>query len=128
MPLAPNWLLLISIPAQDVCLKWTNIVHSDGIIVFSDNKYTLETIQGRKIRLIQEINSLLLSIETMRKSCIFQWILAHVDTEGNELADSLSNEARIIKLVPLSTMVFDANVVTKQKLCTNPGEKFLLPE
>ncbi|GFV33085.1 RNase H domain-containing protein [Trichonephila clavipes] len=64
----------------------------------------------------------------MGKSYILQWILVHIDIEGEQLADSLAKETRIIEPVPLSTTVFDANAVAKQKLCTKPRKKCCLPE
>ena len=90
-------------------LAWTNIAHSEGVIVFSNCRYALEVIQGGKTRVTQEINYLLLSTETTGKSCNLQWIPVHVDIEGNELTDSLANKARTIEPISLSIAVFDAN-------------------
>ena len=42
--------------------------------------------------------------------------LSLVDIEGNVLVDSLANAARTNEPVPLSTTVFDAHAVIKQKL------------
>ncbi|GFT81832.1 RNase H domain-containing protein [Trichonephila clavipes] len=63
--------------------------------------------------LTQEINSLLFSIGTLGKSCTLQWIPAHVDIEGNEMADSLANEPRTLEPVTSSVMVFDANAYAR---------------
>ncbi|GFY17937.1 RNase H domain-containing protein [Trichonephila clavipes] len=57
-----------------------------------------------------------------------KWIPAHVDIEGNDMADSLANEARTLEPVTSATKVFDANVAAKQKLCSNPRKKLSLPE
>ena len=49
----------------------------------------------------------------------------YVDIKRNKQADSLANEARKIEPIPLSTTVFDANVITKSEaLCKSP-EKIL---
>ena len=109
-------------------LAWTNTAHSEGIIIFSDCRSALEAIQGGKTKLTQEINSHLLFNEAIRKSCILQWIPANLDTERNKLVAYHANEARKVEPVPLSTTVFDANAVAKQKLCANPLRKFSLPE
>ncbi|GFU40736.1 RNase H domain-containing protein [Trichonephila clavipes] len=53
---------------------------------------------------------------------------AHVDIEGNEMADSLANEARTLEPLTSSTTIVDANAVAKQKLCSNPRKKISLPE
>ena len=45
-----------------------------------------KAILGGKTRLTKKINSLLLSIKAIGKSCTLQWIPNHVDIEGNELA------------------------------------------
>ncbi|GFS76533.1 RNase H domain-containing protein [Trichonephila clavipes] len=62
------------------------------------------------------------------KSCTLQWIPAHVDVEGIEMADFLASEARTLEPLTSSTMVFDAKAVAKQKLCSNPIKKLSLPE
>ncbi|GFW48475.1 RNase H domain-containing protein [Trichonephila clavipes] len=56
---------------------WTNIANSDGIIVLWDCRFAREAIKEGKMGLSQEINSLLFFL---------QWIPAHVDMEGNEMA------------------------------------------
>ncbi|GFS74679.1 hypothetical protein TNCV_3978131 [Trichonephila clavipes] len=58
--------------------------------------------------------SLALALSTM------QWNPAHVDIEGNDMADSLANEALTLEPITSSTTIFDANTVAKQKLCSNP--------
>ncbi|PRD29996.1 UNVERIFIED_CONTAM: hypothetical protein NCL1_27742 [Trichonephila clavipes] len=107
--------------ALDIYLTRTNIADSDGIIVLSDCRSALEAIKEGKMGLTQEINSLLFSIGALGKSCILQGIPAYVDIEGSEMADSLE---------PLTsyTMVFDANAVAKQKLCSNPRKNLSLSE
>ena len=51
-------------------------------------------------RLIQKVNSLLLSIEVMRKFCTLQWIPLYVDIERNKLAGFLANETKKTEPVP----------------------------
>ncbi|GFS89205.1 hypothetical protein TNCV_1259411 [Trichonephila clavipes] len=48
------------------------------------------------------------------KLCTLQWIPAHIDIEGNEMADSLANETRPLEPLTLSTTVFDANAVANK--------------
>ncbi|GFV66118.1 RNase H domain-containing protein [Trichonephila clavipes] len=52
----------------------------------------------------------------------------HVDIKGNEMVDFFANEARTLEPLTSSTMVFDANVVAKSKLCSNRRKKLSLPE
>ncbi|GFT63763.1 hypothetical protein TNCV_423811 [Trichonephila clavipes] len=59
----------------------------------TDCKSALETMKEGKMGPTHEINSLLFSIGAFGKSCNFQWIPAHVDIQGNEMTDSLANEA-----------------------------------
>ncbi|GFT39261.1 RNase H domain-containing protein [Trichonephila clavipes] len=110
--------------ALDIYLTRTNIDNSDGIIVLSDCKSALEVIKEGKMGLTQEINSFLFSIGALGKSCTLQCIPAHLDIEGNEMADSFANEARTIEPVTSSTTVFDANAVANQ----NARKKLSLPE
>ncbi|GFY27544.1 RNase H domain-containing protein [Trichonephila clavipes] len=98
--------------ALDIYLTGTSIADSDGIIVLSNCRSALEVTQ--------EINSLLFSIGALGKSCTLQWIPAHVDIEGNEMANSFGNEARTLEPVTSFTTVSDANALAKQKLCSNP--------
>ncbi|GFV94294.1 hypothetical protein TNCV_2267481 [Trichonephila clavipes] len=48
------------------------------------------------------------------KSCTLQWIPAPVDIEGNEMADSLANQARTLESLTSSTTVFDANALANK--------------
>ncbi|GFX78711.1 hypothetical protein TNCV_31511 [Trichonephila clavipes] len=74
--------------------------------------------------LTEEINSLLFSIGALGKSSTLQWIPAYVDIEGNEMTDSLANEARILEpLTSSSTTVFDDKVVAKRKSSAQTQDK-----
>ncbi|GFS98443.1 RNase H domain-containing protein [Trichonephila clavipes] len=101
--LIPIWTVL------DIHLTRTNIANSDGIIVLSDCRSALEALKEGKMGLSHEINSLLFSIGALGKSCTLQWIPAHVYIEGNEMTDSLANEAETLEPLTSSTKVFDAN-------------------
>ncbi|GFV57166.1 RNase H domain-containing protein [Trichonephila clavipes] len=83
----------------DIYLTWTNIANSGGIIVLLGYRSALEVIKEGKMGLTQEINSLPFSIGALGKSCTLQWISVHAVIEGNEMADSLANEARTLESV-----------------------------
>ncbi|GFU86273.1 RNase H domain-containing protein [Trichonephila clavipes] len=71
--------------ALDIYRTWTNIANSDGIIALLDCRSAFEAIKEGKMGLIQEINSLPISIDALGKPCTLQWIPVHVDIEGNEM-------------------------------------------
>ncbi|PRD29685.1 UNVERIFIED_CONTAM: hypothetical protein NCL1_28619 [Trichonephila clavipes] len=115
--------------ALDIYLTWTNIANSNGNIVLSDCRSAFEAIKEGKMRLTQEINSLLFSIGALGKSCTLQWIPAHVDIEGNKMAlISLPMKPELLEPLTSSAMVFDTNTVAKQKLCSDPRKNLSLPE
>ncbi|GFS99587.1 RNase H domain-containing protein [Trichonephila clavipes] len=121
-----KWELVAIRTALDIQLTRENIANSDGIIVLSDSRSALEAIKEGKIRLTQEINSLLFSIGASGKSCTLQWIPAHVDIEGNEMAPiSLPMKPEHFEPLTLSTTIFDVNAVAKQKLHSNPRKKII---
>ncbi|GFU38064.1 RNase H domain-containing protein [Trichonephila clavipes] len=65
--------------------------------------------------------------EQQKKSCILQWIPAHVNIEGNECADSLAKEARSIEHTG-TTIRLDANAVAKHRIMNNTFKKPLVTE
>ena len=60
-----------------------------GGLIFSDSISALEAIQKGETNSSQDINSLFRQII---KPCMFQWIPAHVDIEGNERGDIPAKE------------------------------------
>ncbi|GFX52258.1 RNase H domain-containing protein [Trichonephila clavipes] len=63
-----------------------------------------------------------------RKSCILQWIPAHVNIEGNECADSLAKEARDIEHKCTTITLDDANAVAKHRIMNHTFKKPLVTE
>ncbi|GFU14349.1 RNase H domain-containing protein [Trichonephila clavipes] len=68
------------------------------------------------------------SCTTKRKSCILQWITAHVNIEGNECADSLAKEARDIEHKCTTITLDDANAVAKHRIMNHTFKKPLVTE
>ncbi|GFV55910.1 RNase H domain-containing protein [Trichonephila clavipes] len=73
------------------------LLPDEGLVIFSDSKSAIETIRNGETNISCDIITLLEQLHNKRKSCILQWIPAHVNIEGNECADSLAKEARDIE-------------------------------
>ncbi|GFW83003.1 RNase H domain-containing protein [Trichonephila clavipes] len=72
---------------------------TEGLVIFSDSKSAIEAIRNGETNISCDIITLLEQLHCKRKSCILQWIPAHVNIEGNECADlSLSQCASPKKL------------------------------
>ncbi|GFV93965.1 RNase H domain-containing protein [Trichonephila clavipes] len=69
---------------------------TEGLAIFSDSRAALEAIIKEDTNIASAINVLLESLHCRGKSCLLQWIPAHVNIEGNECADSLAKEGRLI--------------------------------
>ncbi|GFV45791.1 probable RNA-directed DNA polymerase from transposon BS [Trichonephila clavipes] len=69
---------------------------TEGLVIFSYSKSAIEAIRNRETNISCDIITLLEQLHSKRKSCILQWIPAHVNIEGNECVDSLTKEARDI--------------------------------
>ncbi|GFW14586.1 RNase H domain-containing protein [Trichonephila clavipes] len=67
-------------------------------------------------------------LHNKRKSCILQWIPAHVNMEGNECADSLAKEARDIEHKCTTITLDDANAVAKHRIMNHTFKKPLVTE
>ncbi|UYV82634.1 hypothetical protein LAZ67_22000283 [Cordylochernes scorpioides] len=102
--------------ALDVCLNQPFLHQTEGIIIYSDSRSSLEAIQKGNTRITQKIHSLLTQLETLEKNCILQWIPAHVGIEGNEMADELAKEARKLSQRKEQMSVFDADALAKYKI------------
>ncbi|GFT33095.1 uncharacterized protein K02A2.6 [Trichonephila clavipes] len=73
--------------------EWATIAECKYI----DSKSAIEAIRNGETNISCDIITLLEQLHSKRKSCILQWIPAHVNIEGNECADSLAKEARDIE-------------------------------
>ncbi|GFX40793.1 RNase H domain-containing protein [Trichonephila clavipes] len=62
---------------------------TEGLVIFSDSKSAIEAIRNGETNISCDIITLLEQLHNKRKSCILQWIPAHVNIEGNEYADKL---------------------------------------
>ena len=101
---------------------------AEGLVVFSDSKSALEAIRNGETNITSTINNLLDRMHCKGKSCVLQWIPAHVDIEGNECADALAKEARNLHQ-PLSTITLaDANAVARCRLLNQPSKKPLITD
>ncbi|GFX76918.1 hypothetical protein TNCV_2257811 [Trichonephila clavipes] len=95
-----------------------HITHLPGCYRHSSDEVGLQLKDGHLVH--QTLRMTRTRLIALGKSCTLQWIPAHVDIEGSEMADSSDNEARALEPIPSSTTVFDANAVAKQKLCSKP--------
>ncbi len=90
-----------------------NIAH------FSDSKSALEAIRNGETNITSEIIVLLERFHSKGKSCVLQWIPAHVNIEGNECADSLAKEARELDQKCIIITLADANAVASHRIMTH---------
>ncbi|GFW39255.1 RNase H domain-containing protein [Trichonephila clavipes] len=67
-------------------------------------------------------------LHNKRKSCILQWIPAHVNIEGNECADCLAKEARDVEHKCTTITLDDANAVAKHRIMNHTFKKRNLTE
>ncbi|GFX78672.1 RNase H domain-containing protein [Trichonephila clavipes] len=67
---------------------------TEGLAIFSDSRAAVEAIIKGDANITSDINVPLESLHFRAKSCLLQWIPAHVNIEGNECADSLAKEGR----------------------------------
>ncbi|GFX29185.1 RNase H domain-containing protein [Trichonephila clavipes] len=63
---------------------------TEGLVIFSDSKSAIEAIRNGETNISCDIITLLEQLHSKRKSCILQWIPAHVNIKGNECADIAS--------------------------------------
>ncbi|GFX37384.1 RNase H domain-containing protein [Trichonephila clavipes] len=61
---------------------------TEGLVIFSDSKSAIEAIRNGETNISCDIITLLEQLHSKRKSCILQWIPAHVNIEVTEF-DSL---------------------------------------
>ncbi|GFV26284.1 hypothetical protein TNCV_4586231 [Trichonephila clavipes] len=73
------------------------------------SKSAIEAIRNGETNISCDIITVLEQLHSKRKSCILQWITAHVNIEGNECADSLAKEARDIEHKCTTITLDDAN-------------------
>ncbi|GFV68563.1 putative RNA-directed DNA polymerase from transposon X-element [Trichonephila clavipes] len=112
--------VMTNAPCELLAIKETLILYSthlelsgttEGLTIFSDSRVALEAIIKGDTNITSAINVLLESLHCKGKSCLLQWIPAHVNIEGNECADSLAKEGRNDdQLCPTITLA-DANAV-----------------
>ncbi|GFY22951.1 hypothetical protein TNCV_2182121 [Trichonephila clavipes] len=57
---------------------------TEGLVIFSDSKSAIEAIRNGETNISCDIITLLEQLQNKRKSCILQWIPAHVNIEGHE--------------------------------------------
>ncbi|GFY10853.1 RNase H domain-containing protein [Trichonephila clavipes] len=82
-----------------------------GIILLLPD--AIEAIRNGETNISCDSITLLEQLHNKRKSCILQWIPAHVNIEGNECADSLAKEARDIEHKCTTITLDDANAGMK---------------
>ncbi|GFW01444.1 RNase H domain-containing protein [Trichonephila clavipes] len=101
---------------------------TEGLVIFSDSKSAIEAIRNGETNISCDIITLLEQLHNKRKSCILQWIPAHVNIEGNEGADSLAKEARDIEHKCTTITLDDANAVAKHRIMNHTFKKPLVTE
>ncbi|GFW00920.1 reverse transcriptase domain-containing protein [Trichonephila clavipes] len=87
---------------------------------------SVEAIRNGETNISCNISTLLEQLHNKRKSCILQWIPAHVNIVGTECADSLAKEARDIDHKCTTITLDDANAVAKHRIMNHTFEKTLV--
>ncbi|GFU91524.1 RNA-directed DNA polymerase from mobile element jockey [Trichonephila clavipes] len=105
-----------------------HITRIQGLVIFSDSKSAIEAIRNGETNISCDIITLIEQLHSKRKSCILQWIPAHVNFEGNECADSLAKEARDIEHKCTTITLDDANAVAKHRIMNHTFKKPLVTE
>ncbi|GFW45658.1 RNase H domain-containing protein [Trichonephila clavipes] len=59
-------------------------INTEGLVIFSDSKSAIEAIRNGETNISCDIITLLEQLHSKRKSCILQWIPAHVNIEDTE--------------------------------------------
>jgi ribonuclease HI len=103
-------------------------VLTEGLAIFSDSKAALEAIKNGETNVTSAINVLLEELHGNGKSCLLQWIPAHVNIEGNECADSLAKEGRNADQPCTTITLADANAVAKHRLLPHSFKKPLITD
>ncbi|GFU57435.1 RNase H domain-containing protein [Trichonephila clavipes] len=104
------------------------LLPDEGLVIFSDSKSAIEAIRNGETNISCDIITLLEQLHNKRKSCILQWIPAHVNIEGNECADSLAKEARDIEHKCTTITLDEANAVAKHRIMNHTFKKPLVTE
>ncbi|GFT51184.1 RNase H domain-containing protein [Trichonephila clavipes] len=60
------------------------LLPDEGLVIFSDSKSAIEAIRNGETNISCDIITLLEQPHNKRKSCILQWIPAHVNIEGHD--------------------------------------------
>ncbi|GFU50534.1 RNase H domain-containing protein [Trichonephila clavipes] len=125
-------LIASNFTSELIAIKETLILYSThlelsgttkGLAIFSVSRAALEAIIKGDTNITSDINVLLESLHCRGKSCLLQWIPAHVNIEGNECADSLAKEGRNDdQLCPTITLA-DANAVANYRLLPHRYKK-----
>ncbi|GFX05718.1 RNase H domain-containing protein [Trichonephila clavipes] len=97
-----------------------------GIILLLPD--AIEAIRNGETNISCDIITLLEQLHNKRKSCILQWIPAHVNIEGNEGADSLAKKARDIEHKCTTITLDDPNAVAKHRIMNHTFKKPLVTE
>ncbi|CAL1278784.1 unnamed protein product, partial [Larinioides sclopetarius] len=104
-----------------------DIQNSNGLLLFSDSRSALQAILRGNSQLTQDIILLLRKITTAQRTCILQWIPAHVDMDGNERADILAKEARDNSQPSNSLTLTDADAIASRRLLPASSQKQSIP-
>ncbi|GFV83026.1 RNase H domain-containing protein [Trichonephila clavipes] len=95
------------------------------LLLPDDSKSAIEAIRNGETNISCDIITLLEQLHNKKKSCILQWIPAHVNIEASL---SLAKEARDIEHKCTSITLDDANAVAKHRIMNHTFKKPLVTE
>jgi ribonuclease HI len=89
-------------------------------VVNTDSKVTLDTLRNRNKHYVitEDIGKEIKRLEELRWTVFFNWVKAHVGTQGNELADRLTKKAatedigeRVYDKIPRETIITEGKEI-----------------
>ncbi|GFX18991.1 RNase H domain-containing protein [Trichonephila clavipes] len=125
------------IEALDLYETFSILEQAEGLVIFCDSKAALQAILNGGSWITAEIFFLLFRLQELDKVYFFQWLPAHVNITGNENADKLTKEVRILNNDNfVNVTLLTANAVTnfklreksisvKRQICNRSGGRFL---
>ncbi|GBM06978.1 hypothetical protein AVEN_239678-1 [Araneus ventricosus] len=105
------------VEALELYLSLPDSNKAKRLVIFCDSRIALEAVQRGGTWLTEKIHSSFAKLHSLGKACVLQCISDHAGINGNEMADQLAKDSRLLNIdSPYHLALFDKNVVVKSKL------------